>query len=364
MLIVRTPVRISFAGGGTDFPSYYEKHGGMVLSTSIDKYVYTILTEREDGQTQIISSDLKALESCEQIERMEFEGTDLEIPFAVLKHLRCDVGVNLFMASEVPPGTGLGSSAAVCVNVLKTLRVYLGLSDHNLEIAEEAFHIARDMLRWPVGKQDEYGVAVGGLKIVRFEAGGTQVEPVGLSPDMLMDLEQNLLLFFTGSSRDSSEILSGQDKSVQNREERVLDALAELKALVPAMRDALVAGDFDKFGSLLHEGWTFKKRISEKISNPHIDRIYGAALECGALGGKIAGAGSGGFLLLYCERDRQPALRAGLSKFGLKEMRFHFDLGGSRVVHNDPFFDSNGHGGMRWVFSPDLMQLRRAVGSA
>ncbi len=364
MLIVRTPVRISFAGGGTDFPSYYEKHGGLVLSTSIDKYVYTILTEREDGQTQIISSDLKALESCEEIERMEFEGTDLEIPFAVLKHLHCNVGVNLFMASEVPPGTGLGSSAAVCVNVLKTLRVYLGLSDHNAELAEEAFHIARNMLRRPVGKQDEYGVAVGGLKIVRFEAGGTQVEPVRLSPDMLMDLEQNLLLFFTGGSRNSSEILSDQDKSVQDSEEGVLDALTELKKMVPEMHKTLLSGDFDAFGRLLHEGWMVKKRVSSKISNPHIDRIYDAALESGALGGKIAGAGGGGFLLLYCQRDCQPAVRARLSEFGVKEMRFHLDLGGSRVVHNDPFFDSNGRGGIRWAFSADLAQLRRAVGSA
>ncbi len=364
MLIARTPVRISFAGGGTDFPGYYEKYGGAVLSTSIDKYVYTILTERDDRQTQIISSDLKALESCEQIEKMELQGTDLEIPFAVLKHLRCNVGVNLFMASEVPPGTGLGSSAAICVNVLKTLRVCLELEDQNLQLAEEAFHIARDVLRWPVGKQDEYGVAIGGLKELRFEAGGVRVEPLRLSPEILGDLEQNLLLFFTGSSRDSSEILRGQDRSVQQREETVLDALDELKGLVPRMRGALLGGDLEKFGSLLHDGWTTKKRVSQKISNSRIDQIYEAALQCGALGGKITGAGGGGFLLLYCEQDRQPAVRAKLREFGLKEMRFHFDQGGSRVVYNDPFFDSNGRGGMQWAFSRDLEGLRRVVGSS
>lgn len=364
MLIVRTPVRISFAGGGTDFPAYYEKHGGLVLSTSIDKYVYTVLTERDDQQTQIISSDLKTLESCEQIEKMQFQGVDLEIPFAVLKHLRCDVGVNLFMASEVPPGTGLGSSAAVCVNLLKTLRVYLGLDDQNLPLAEEAFHIAREMLHWPVGKQDEYGVAVGGIKTVQFESTGVHVEPLRLSPDMLMDLEQNLLLFFTGSSRDSSAILGGQDRSVQQREGAVLDALGELKELVPRMRKDLLDGNFESFGNLLHEGWIIKKRISSKISNPRIDQIYEIARQCGATGGKITGAGGGGFLLLYCERERQAAVRTGLSDFGLKEMRFHFDLGGSRVVYNDPFFDSSGHGGMRWAFSPDLGQLRRVAGSA
>lgn len=364
MLIVRTPVRISFAGGGTDFPAYYEKYGGVVLSTSIDKYVYTVLTERDDEQTQIISSDLKTLESCEQIEKMEFEGIDLEIPFAVLKHLRCNVGVNLFMASEVPPGTGLGSSAAVCVNLLKTLRVYLGIEDQNLALAEEAFHIARDLLHWPVGKQDEYGVAIGGIKILRFEASGSQVEPLRLSPEMLMDLEQNLLLFFTGSSRESSDILSGQDRSVQQNEGVVLDALTELKEMVPRMRTALLEGNFEGFGNMLHEGWTVKKRISPKISNPRIDRIYEIARQSGALGGKITGAGGGGFLLLYCDRECQPRVRAGLVEFGLKEMRFHFDLGGSRVVYNDPFFDSSGRGGMRWAFSTNLEQLRQTAGSA
>ncbi|MGH9405969.1 MAG: GHMP kinase [Terriglobia bacterium] len=363
MLIVRTPVRISFAGGGTDFPAYYERYGGAVLSTSIDKYVYTVLTEREDNQTQIISSDLKALESFEQIGRMQFEGAELEIPFAVLKHLGCSVGVNLFMASEVPPGTGLGSSAAACVNLLKTLRVYLGRDDQNLSLAEEAFYIARELLHRPAGKQDEYGVAVGGMKVLEFDSNGVRVEPVRLSSEVLMDLEQNLLLFFTGSSRDSSEILSGQDRSVVQNQQGVLDALAELKAMVPQMRKALVNGNFDDFGNMLHEGWTIKKRISAKISNPRIDEIYEVARRAGALGGKITGAGGGGFLLLCCGRERQPLVRAGLAKFGLKEMRFHFDLGGSRVVYNDPFFDSSGRGGMRWAFASSLSQLRRAAGS-
>lgn len=364
MLITRTPVRISFAGGGTDFPSYYEKYGGIVLSTSIDKYVYTVLTERDDQQTQIISSDLKTLESCEQIEKMEFQGMELEIPFAVLKHLKCRSGVNLFMASEVPPGTGLGSSAAVCVNLLKTLRVFLGLDDQNLPLAEEAFHIARNVLHWPVGKQDEYGVAVGGIKTVQFEADGVRVEPLRLSPDMLMDLEQNLMLFFTGSSRESSAILSGQDRSVERREGQVLEALAELKEMVPRMRAALFDGHFEAFGRLLDEGWAIKKRVSTKISNARIDHIYAIARQCGATGGKITGAGGGGFLLLYCDPERQPAVRAGLSEYGLKEMRFHFDMIGSHVVYNDPFFDSSGRGGMRWAFSTSLDQLRRAAGSA
>ena len=358
MLIVRTPVRISFAGGGTDFPSYYERFGGLVLSTAIDKYFYTVLTEREDRQTQIISSDLKTLETCEQISRMEFQGLDLEIPFAVLKYFQCDVGVNLFLASEVPPGTGLGSSAAVCVNALKTLSVFLGRDLSDQALAETAFHITRDILRKPVGKQDEYAVALGGLNILKFHSQGVSVEALHLPEELLLDLEQNLMLFFTGSSRNSAEILEGQDRSIEHGENGVLEALTSLKGLVPLMRDALRAGDLDSFGRLLDKSWAIKKRVSSKISTSQIDRIYEVAKQCGALGGKITGAGGGGFLLLYCEREKQPRLREVLKEFGLKEMIFHFDMAGTRVVYNDPFFDSDTRGGIRWVLSTTLDGLK------
>lgn len=354
MLIVRTPVRISFAGGGTDFPSFYEKYGGLVLSTSIDKYFYTVLTEREDGQTQIISSDLKALETCEQIEKMQFRGTDLEIPFAVLKHLHCNMGVDLFLASEVPPGTGLGSSAAVCVNILKTLSVFLGRELWGRELAENAFHVARDILKKPVGKQDEYAVAIGGLNVLEFESKGVKVTPVRLPEEALVDLEQNLMLFFTGSSRNSSAILEGQDQSVRQNETSTVQALTALKKLVPQMRNTLLSGDLAGFGALMDESWSIKKTVSDKISNARIDKIYETAKECGALGGKIAGAGGGGFLLLYCERKKQAGVREGLKEFGLKEMTFHFDLVGTKVIYNDPFFDGSNRGGVRWVFSPVL----------
>jgi D-glycero-alpha-D-manno-heptose-7-phosphate kinase len=350
MLIVRTPVRVSFAGGGTDLPPYYEKYGGMVLSTSIDKYFYTVLTERDDGQTQVISSDLRTVESCERIEKMEFQGSDLEIPFAVLKHLRCDAGVNLFLASEVPPGTGLGSSAAVCVNLLKTLSVFLERELSEQDLAETAFHIAKDILRKPVGKQDEYAVAIGGLNVVHFQASGVTVEPLALSADSLVDLEQNLMLFFTGSARDSSEILAEQDRSVRSSQEDVVGALTALKELVLPMREALDTSDLGRFGRLLDESWKIKKKVSSRISNPRINQIYDAALARGALGGKITGAGGGGFLLLYCEKQKQDAVRAAMREFGLKEMKFHFDLAGTKVVYNNPFYDSDTHGGIRWVF--------------
>jgi D-glycero-alpha-D-manno-heptose-7-phosphate kinase len=357
VIIVRSPVRISFAGGGTDLPSYYEKHGGLVLSTSINKYFYTVLTDRQDEQTQIISSDLRALEACEDIEQIELHGSELEIPLAVLKRVRPQMGTNLFLASEVPPGTGLGSSASVCVGVLKAFSTRLGREMTRAELAETAFDIARNILKRPVGKQDEYATAFGGLNVFKFDAEGTEAEAVMLSAETLADLQQNLLLFFTGSSRDSSNILAEQDLSVQQRHDRVLEALTAMKDLVLPMREALLSGDLDAFGNLLDMGWNLKKQISSQISNARIDQIYETARNQGAPGGKLTGAGGGGFLLLFCPRDCQQAVRNSMREFGLKEMRFQFDLAGTRVVYNDPFFDADSGAGMQWMFRPALEPL-------
>jgi D-glycero-alpha-D-manno-heptose-7-phosphate kinase len=201
-----------------------------------------------------------------------------------------------------------------------------------------------------VGKQDEYAVAIGGLNVVHFQASGVTVEPLALSADSLVDLEQNLMLFFTGSARDSSEILAEQDRSVRSSQEDVVGALTALKELVLPMREALDTSDLGRFGRLLDESWKIKKKVSSRISSPRINQIYDAALAGGALGGKVTGAGGGGFLLLYCEKQKQDTVRAAMREFGLKEMKFRFDLAGTKVVYNNPFYDSDSHGGVRWVF--------------
>lgn len=350
MLIVRTPVRISFAGGGTDLPSYYQQHDGRVLSAAINKYFYTVLTRREDQLTQIISADLRSIETCEDIANRVFAGGEMEIPFAALKLLHFPGGANLFLASEIPPGTGLGSSAAVCVNVLKALSVHLGLEWSRPQLAENAFFVAREILGRPVGKQDEYAAACGGLNVFHFAASGVRVEPVSLSSELLEALESHLMLFFTGTSRNSTEILAEQDCSGQKGEAQLLRALDALKALVLPMRDAVQAGHFTGFGELLHEAWELKKRFSSKISNSTIDDLYALARTRGALGGKITGAGGGGFLLLCCEPDKQPPVRQVFLERGIRELHFRFDLLGSRVVFSDPFFDSDQRGGIQWKF--------------
>jgi D-glycero-alpha-D-manno-heptose-7-phosphate kinase len=353
MLIVRSPVRISFAGGGTDLPSYYERFGGAVLSAAINKHFYTVLEKRGDGKVQIISADLRTVETWQDIARMDIRGNALEIPLAVLKEFGCDVSVNLFLASEIPPGTGLGSSASVCVNLTKMLAAYSHISLSKYELAERAFHVARNVLGRPVGKQDEYASAFGGLNFISFHPDGTtHVEPLNLEPDLVRELQSSLLLFFTGASHHSWTILQEQEESTRKTDSGTVEYLHEIRKLAEPMKAALLAGELRQFGLLLHEGWEIKKRLSSKISTGQINEMYEAALRNGAVGGKITGAGGGGFLLLFCQRGYQQNVRESLVALGAREMGFEFDFQGAQVVANDPFIDGDENGGMRWTFAP------------
>jgi len=353
VLIVRSPVRISFAGGGTDLPAYYTQFGGAVLSTAIDKYFYTILGKRTDGRIQIISSDLRVFETWQDITSMNIQGSGLEIPLAVVKDLGHDISVDMFLASEIPPGTGLGSSASVCVNILKGLTTYLRCPVSKYDLAERSFHVARNVLGRHVGKQDEYAAAFGGLNFITFHPDGTtQVEPLQLDVGLVRELQSNLLLYFTGSAHHSWTILEEQEQSTRSRTGSAVEALHEVRRLADRMRDALENEKLNIFGSLLDEAWQAKKRVSSAISTSRIDRLYQLAREQGALGGKITGAGGGGFLLLYCEADRQEAVRRAMSVEGVREMAFTFDFQGAQVLVNDPFIDEDEHSGLRWTFLP------------
>jgi D-glycero-alpha-D-manno-heptose-7-phosphate kinase len=351
MLIVRSPVRISFAGGGTDLPAYYERFGGAVLSTSINKYFYTILQKRSDGKVQVISSDLRVAETWHDIELMDVKGSRLEIPLSIMKEFGQNLSLDLFLASEILAGTGLGSSASVCVGVLKTLSEYLDLPLSKYQLAERAFTIARHVLGKPVGKQDEYAAAFGGLNFITFETdGAVHVEPLVLRADYQSELQDNLMLFFTGSARSSWKILQEQERSTIQGVGTTLKSMHEIRSLAEQMRDTLTRGDLRRFGALLHSGWEAKKKVSQQISNPMIDQAYALARQNGALGGKLTGAGGGGFLLLYCEEQCQSGVREAMGKLGIHEMAFEFDSHGARVVANDPFIDEDARGGMRWTF--------------
>lgn len=356
MLIGRSPVRISFGGGGTDLPSYYEQFGGVVLSTAINKYFYTILGTRSDGRIQVISSDLRLFGNWRDIAALPAlpaQSSGLEIPVAVLKDLGADLSADLFLASEIPPGTGLGSSASVCVNLLKMLTTYLRrpLSKHDL--AERAFNITRFGLKRHVGKQDEYAAAFGGLNYIRFgHDGTTQVEPLQLDAGVLSGLQSNLMLFFTGAAHHSWDILAAQEESTRQPGGAAVEALHQVKEAAARMKEALLCGDLEHFGHLLDEAWQAKKSISCRISSPRIDHLYTVARESGALGGKITGAGGGGFLLIYAEPASQDSVRCAMQNEGVQEMAFAFDGQGAQVIVNDPFIDHDEQAGTRWTFLP------------
>jgi D-glycero-alpha-D-manno-heptose-7-phosphate kinase len=233
------------------------------------------------------------------------------------------------------------------------LAAYNHISLSKYELAERAFHVARNVLGRPVGKQDEYASAFGGLNFISFHQDGTtHVEPLNLEPDLVRELQSSLLLFFTGASHHSWTILQEQEESTRKTDSGTVEYLHEIRKLAEPMKAALLAGELRQFGLLLHEGWEIKKRLSSKISNEHINEMYEAALRNGAVGGKITGAGGGGFLLLFCQQGYQQSVRESLVALGAREMGFEFDFQGAQVVANDPFIDGDENGGMRWTFAP------------
>lgn len=332
MLIARAPVRISLAGGGTDLPSYYRDYGGLVVSTSIDKYFYVIVNMNGVDSVQITSSDYRTFFRQQRGEPLEYDG-DLTLPRAFLHQFGIDGGISLFTASEVPPGTGLGSSSTVSVALGKALSTLCRLNLNNYEIAELASYVEISKLGMPIGRQDQYAAAFGGLNAITFGPGdGVSVEPLGLAPEVERQLDRRLMLFFTGGSRSASSILKNQKASTQNKDGDVLASLHHIKQLARTTIDLLGAGDLDGFGALLHEAWQAKKRLARGISNPTIDYAYETALAHGAMGGKIAGAGGGGFLLVYCHEERQDDVTEAMRALGLMRTDFHFERGGAVVL--------------------------------
>jgi D-glycero-alpha-D-manno-heptose-7-phosphate kinase len=333
MLITRSPVRISFAGGGTDLPAYYLNHGGAVVSTAIDKYFYVFLNVNGDDTIQITSSDFRTFFRHDGDTPLLFDG-DLSLPRAILHHFGLARGISMFLASEIPPGTGLGSSSTVAVGIIKAVATARGLALTKQEIAELACYIEIEKLGEPIGKQDQYAAAFGDLNLVQFSAEGVTVEPLKVSNETRAQLETNLMLFFTGSTRAASSILRAQKNSSEKKDARVLDALHAVKHMAFEAKEYIESGDLTRFGKLLDAGWQNKKKFASGISNALIDESYELALANGALGGKVTGAGGGGFLMIYCEPPHQPAVTRALEEKGLKRIDFRFDTEGARVLVN------------------------------
>jgi D-glycero-alpha-D-manno-heptose-7-phosphate kinase len=331
MLIARAPLRVSLAGGGTDLPAYYEQHGGAVLSTTIDKYFYVFLSPSDGHHVQVTSSDYRTFYRKRLDEPSLWDGV-LNLPKAVIDHFGTRTGLSVFLASQAPPGTGLGSSSAVAVALIKAMSVLSGekLSPH--QIAELACVIEIDQLGMPIGKQDQYAAAFGGLNFFRFTQDGVEAERIDPGPEVMAALDRRLMLFFTGMWHDSGEILKEQSN---NSHSAAVESLDQIKAIATAMRDDLCRGDLSRIGGRLHESWLAKRGLATGITLPQIDRWYNLARSAGASGGKIAGAGGGGFLLLYCEPEYQERVTEVLGEEGLVQMDFSFESGGALVIMNN-----------------------------
>lgn len=332
MLIARAPVRISFAGGGTDLESYYARFGGLVVSAAIDKYFYVFVTVNKGEDIQIMSSDFRTFYRQGADHEMQWDG-DLALPRAILSHFSIHEGLTMFLASQVPPGTGLGSSSTVAVAVIKAISSLQGRALSKQQIAEVACHIEIGKLGMPIGKQDQFAAAFGGINAITFDRDGVQVRPLRPAPSVLEELECRILLFYTGVARDAAKVLAEQDRST--REGRVLDSLHAIKAMAKDVGRCLETGDLGRFGELLHASWEEKKRLASGISNPWIDECYETARRHGATGGKITGAGGGGFLMLYCAQRHAPGVTEALERLGLRRMTFAIDFEGARILVNN-----------------------------
>jgi len=333
MIITRTPVRISFGGGGTDIPGFYEEHGGAVVSITINKYFYSFYNPRDDEKIQMISSDFQSLLSVDDFYSLKF-GEGFDIPSAVIKHFRLYHGFDLFTASEIPPGSGLGSSGAVTVNMVRLCSKLKNETMTQRQIAEDAFFIQRQILNLPIGKQDEYAAAYGGLNFIEFSEKEASVNPIQIDPDIKKSLEKNLLLFFTKKTRQASTILQRQEDSIKGKDTSIIEAMIEVKNNAYHIKEALEVGDLKRFGSLLDQAWNSKKKMSPEISNDYLDRIYEIASQNGALGGKIAGAGGGGYFMFYCEEEKQENLKNAMASEKLAFLDFNFSDKGVTILNN------------------------------
>jgi D-glycero-alpha-D-manno-heptose-7-phosphate kinase len=333
MLIARAPLRISLAGGGTDLEAYYSRHGGAVVSATINKHVYVILSADAGRHIQLSSSDYRSFFRNGVDELTRIDG-DLRLPKAVLRRFGIRSGLSILLASQVPPGTGLGSSSAVAVALAKALSELCGRHLSPAEVAEVACEVEIGELGMPIGKQDQYAASFGGLRFYEFTRAGVRSERLEVPPGTLAALEERLVLFFTPSRHDSGQILAEQRRNCLNGAAGAVEALHEIREIALRIRDDLLAGDVSRVGAGLHQSWMAKRRLARGISDPGIDAWYEAARAAGASGGKIAGAGGGGFLLLCCEPERQDAVTSALSRRGLVRMDFRLESGGAMVIVN------------------------------
>jgi D-glycero-alpha-D-manno-heptose-7-phosphate kinase len=326
MIITRTPLRISIAGGGTDLPSYYRRFGGALISAAINKYIYVGVNRTFSPGYQVKYSKFEHTDTIDEIRH--------PIVREALRRHMIAPSIEIISLADVPAGTGLGSSGSFAVGLLRALHASKRTHVTAEDVAREACHIEIDVLRHPIGKQDQYIASYGGITCFEFLPDDTvKASPLNISVQTLTDLEENLLMFFTGYSRAAQDILVDQDKRTESGDSAMIDSLNYVKLLGSEIKTVLECGDTLKFGRLMHEHWERKRNRSSNMSNDAINRWYEIGRDSGAVGGKMVGAGGGGFLLFYAtDRTR---LRAAMAKEGLREVSFRFDHDGSTTIMRD-----------------------------
>ena len=324
MIIVRSPLRITLGGGGTDLPSYYRDHGGFLIAAAIDKFVYVTAIRPFVPGIYLKYSRIEHVETIDEVQhpiiREALKQFDFDRP-----------QIEITTLADIPAGTGLGSSCSFTTALLRALHAQARSIIHPRELAEQACHIEMDLLHEPIGKQDQYIAAFGGITCFTFRHDGTvEAAPLAIDDEVRYALQDNLLLFFTGFSRAASDILKDQDQRTKGNDSAMIDNLHYVKDLGLRSKRALEAGDLPGFGRLMHEHWEHKRKRSGGMSNPQIDEWYDTAVRNGAIGGKLIGAGGGGFLMFYAEDKVR--LRHVMREARLAEVRFHFDFEGTKIV--------------------------------
>jgi len=327
MIISKTPFRISFFGGGTDYPVWYRENQGAVLSTAIDKYCYITIRYLPPffpHKHRIVYSKIEMVNDINEILHPAVRAT--------LQFVNIDKGIEIHHDGDLPAKTGLGSSSSFTVGLLNSLYALKGVIPSKLQLAKEAIHIERDILKENVGAQDQVAAAFGGFNKINFNGKDEiKIEPITIGKERIKQLENHLMLFFTGFSRTASDIAKSQIENTPNKK-RELSLMYQM--VDEAIKILNEKGDIKDFGKLLHEAWLLKKSLTDKISTPEIDNIYEKALQAGALGGKLLGAGGGGFMVLFVPPENQPGVREKLKN--LLEVKFHFENEGSKIIYYNP----------------------------
>ncbi len=329
MIITRTPLRLSFLGGGTDYPAHYLKHGGQTLGAAMNKYTFITVKRLPDLFDYRIRASYSKIELCKDLDSIEHPSVR-----ECMRSMGIQSGLEISVVSDLPARSGIGSSSSFTVGFLNALHGHKGETVSKLRLAAEAVHVEHDMIREQVGVQDQYTCAQGGIVHIKYgKDGSVRLDPVPVHPDRRRRLEERLVLYYTGVQRTSQHVLPEQIERTVSGENRT--HLAQLDGLVDAGLEVLCGNrPLSELGELLHTGWAAKRNLSSKVSNSEIDNYYSAARRAGAVGGKLMGAGSGGFLLLFVEPDKQEAVQRALD--GLPEVRTSFDYTGSTVIFYDP----------------------------